>query len=83
MSDKNEYDPGTCVTAQKLRDVGIDIPDTVPDCAWVPRASIQVGNIDVKDQGDGFFSCDIVSVFTEPFQWFTLTVAVSKVKADG
>lgn len=38
-----EYDPGTCVTAEELRAMGLDLPETVPDCAWLPRASVKVG----------------------------------------
>jgi len=35
-----DYDPKTCVTAEELRAMGVVFDADVPDCAWVPRASL-------------------------------------------
>lgn len=39
MTD-NEYDSEKCVTAGELRQLGIPIPEGIPDVAWVPRTAL-------------------------------------------
>ena len=36
------YDPKTCVQVGTLRDMGIAVPDDIPDCAWTPRDSMRM-----------------------------------------
>jgi len=62
MSDREYSGPRLDVTAEELRR-GEDhaIPETIPDCAWVPRDSIKPGREPVT--GDDKW------VYTEPFCW--------------
>lgn len=70
------YDPLTCITAEELRDCGIPVPETVPDCAWVPDESIKT---DVEC-GPGDREDDIKCVFTytflSPFRHLQITLTV-------
>lgn len=67
-----EYDPETCATAGELRDMGFPIPDSIPDCGWVPRASVRVNpasatDVDPNDPTVVRFTTDVD--FLEPFRW--------------
>jgi hypothetical protein len=35
-----DYNPVTCITACELREIGLELPDEIPDCAWVPREAV-------------------------------------------
>ena len=47
-----KYDPATCITAGELRSMGMKIPDTVPDCGWIPRFGIKMENHKTVADGD-------------------------------
>jgi hypothetical protein len=56
------------VYAADLRAIGCNIPEKIPDCAWVPRSSIEFGEPDVQIDGKCF---DVTLTFavSEPFRW--------------
>lgn len=37
FSAGDAYDPDTCITAGELRGIGLDVPSSIPDCAWVRK----------------------------------------------
>jgi hypothetical protein len=41
MTDIYEYNSDIHITAAALRGMGFKVPDTIPDCAFVPRYAIQ------------------------------------------
>ena len=83
-----EYDPKICITAGELRErMAMNIPEDVPDCAWVPRIAVYMGAFDVvpvKQETDGNGMVDTtanvqIHIRTQieilaPFQWFTATL---------
>lgn len=72
-----EYDPITCITAGELRARGINVPLNIPDCAWVPRDSLQIGEPRTRVEGDrGIITIDFV--YREPFRWLELEFTISK-----
>jgi hypothetical protein len=73
-----EYNEETCVTAGALREVGVPIPENVPDCAWVPRWSFrpEVVQGSAHDDGQGRMSIGIAVRFDEPFRWVEGTFQV-------
>ncbi len=66
-----EYDPHTCVTAGELRKIGMHIPDSIPDCAWVPRWSFEPGEVECgePDGDQGRVDMRVTMRFNMPFQW--------------
>ena len=75
MIDTESYDPATCITAGELREAGAEVPDNVPDCGWVPRASMRLtpgkATHDTKTKR---LSIDVGLTFTEPFRWVDVKV---------
>ena len=73
MSIQDEYDEETCLTAGELRSIGCDIEEKIPDCAWVPRWSMRMGNVAVgeleKGNSRALPDCTFEISFTEPFRW--------------
>lgn len=70
-----EYDPETCATAGELRAAGYPIPESVPDCGWIPRHAIRVeaaggGSI----APDGRMTISLRATFTMPFQWIAVAI---------
>ena len=77
MSEEPQYDPRTCVKAKELREMGMDLPASIPDEAWVPRHAMEASPGKLKMEGDvieGFVNFN----FTEPFRWIELKVATMK-----
>ena len=75
---KLEFDPETCITAGKLRSMGIIVPGSVPDCGWVHKYSIVRVYIEPRTQSDSnvlgrYFRL----AFTEEFKWVTVNLTVS------
>lgn len=64
------------VYARNLRDMGIEIKESIPDCAWVPWGSIRMDvkmrtiNIRVPDM-------DLELTFEEPFRWYEIKGTIS------
>lgn len=69
LEGEPEYDAATCVTAAELRDLGLTLPESIPDCGWVTRSSLK---FDAEKMGDLILSAKLV--FSEPFRWINLTV---------
>jgi hypothetical protein len=69
---------GLFYSAGELRDMGLEIPDDVPDVAIVPRASVVFGEVEATVDGtDVKYSLPVS--FTEPFRWVT---AVAHIKGN-
>lgn len=73
MTTEPEYDPDTCWTAKELREFGFDVPETIPDCGWIPKTSFF---------GTGSKSCGFMLTMTyrtsEPFRWIECTIRAEK-----
>ncbi len=78
----DEYDPATCQTAGELRAAGMQIPATIPDCAWIPVGSmVVVGEPKVTAKAPNLLTVQGLRVmFTVPFRWIEVegTVTVSE-----
>lgn len=71
-----DYDPTTCITAAEMRASGWRVPDDVPECAWVPRASLRFDKF-TRSRMDGNTLRGVVSMtMTVPFQWVETTVRI-------
>lgn len=74
MKEHYEYDQEKHVTAEELRRVGYNIPNDIPDVAWIPRGSLvpylSTVSADSEDPTKVNFCVDVV--FTEPFRWLSL-----------
>lgn len=71
------------ISAGELRELGVPVPENIPDCATVPRRSMQlkVGSSSVApDKQTLNMNFDVT--FTEPFKWFTATVFIEKPAAE-
>jgi hypothetical protein len=66
-----EYDPKTCITAGELRAARVEVPDSIPDCGWVPKASIRLGVPEGSVDGDGNLVINTPVEFTEPMRWIS------------
>jgi len=74
---EDEYDPVDCITAGELRASGVAIPSDVPDCGWVPRASIKQSIADdCSVTPDGRFNATIEIQFTVAFRWVEMDCTV-------
>ena len=74
-----EYDPQTCITAGELRASGIQIPQDIPDCGWVPRWAVVPipGSAVVTEKEKGcLLSVGFSLTTTVPFQWITMSCTV-------
>lgn len=69
-----EFDPQTCVMAGELREM-IDIPESIPDCGWVPRSSIKFSTGPAEVSGDSIAIGLSVS-FTQPFKWLNIDFTI-------
>lgn len=71
------YDAETCITAGEMRAAGVNgIPAEIPDCAWVPRASLRFGPVsDIRHEGD-MVMCSVGLEMSEPWRWFEADVVI-------
>lgn len=65
--------PELCLTAGELRAMGGKPPDSIPDCAWVPRHSIRIEPGEFSMDDDGVMHGSVVWSFTVPFTWVEFT----------
>ena len=78
---KSPYQPGqdfnarTCITAEQLRSIGLEIPESIPGCAWISRSSIQIGP-GVASHDKETLSCTSPVSFTEDFKWVEIDVTI-------
>ena len=74
-----EYNPETCITAKELRAKGIPVPESIPDCGWIPRwAAIPT---DVKtsfDVDDQRLDATFTFRFAVPFKWIDIEFTIEK-----
>ena len=74
-----EYDAATCITAAEARASGIEVPETVPDVAWIPRSSIRVELGDVTADIEGKrFNATFAIHFSEPWRWIHFRMEIEK-----
>ena len=83
----DEYDAELCVTAGELRAAGaLDIPDGVPDCAWVPRASLLFVDVEIDRSHDvattGTLKAKTTIRLLAPWRWVDVTVTLAP-NGDG
>lgn len=83
-----EWDPDQCdegwferdpdkLYAVDLRRAGLEIPESIPGCAHVPRGSIRFGVPTITGSSDGDTKSIRGSIpveFTEPFEWVTINM---------
>lgn len=70
------YNAWTCVTAGELREAGIPIDEKIPDCAWIPRASMELKVGEPTFGADRSLSCELSISFGEPFHWVSVDVTI-------
>jgi hypothetical protein len=66
----------TPISAGWLRECGIPVLDSIPDCATVPRSSIKLemtGSSVTRDAA----TAQMKATFSEPFKWFEATVTIN------
>jgi hypothetical protein len=70
-----EYDPAIDVTAGELRAAGCKgLPAHYPDCAWVPRHAMRMGNVRAGAPRENPGPRELPTIewdvdFVEPFRW--------------
>lgn len=73
----DDYDPATCITAGEFRAMGVTIDARVPDCAWVPKASISWAAGEAKLSENGRLSMSVHGGLSQPFRWIVVHVAAT------
>jgi hypothetical protein len=63
-----EYNEATCTTAGQLRRLGLDIPEGIPDRAWVPKAALKSRVTYAAYQGERI-AISIAIDMVQPFRW--------------
>lgn len=63
------YDPKTCTTAGALRGAGLDIPRSIPDCAWIPRFCVAFSNVRALQFDKATVQVSVAVKVVEPFRW--------------
>lgn len=63
------------ISAGDLRAAGISIPAEIPDCAWVPRSSMQYRLEPLQADGD-VLRMNAYVTFTQAFSWVEVPVLV-------
>ena len=63
------------IYAGELRSFGAQIPDRIPDCAWVPRSSMSYKLGSATAEGDTLHMNMQVSI-AEPFRWVEINIEV-------
>ena len=72
------YNPETCITAKEFRDMGVELPQNIPDWAWIGRTGYVVG-IDDSRSVSGNPETGQITIhtrirFTQSFRYISLTV---------
>lgn len=67
-SREQQYDPRRCITAAELRSVGVDVPNTIPNTAWIPKRSIVFSEVET-DQYPVLVEAVVSMQINEPFRW--------------
>lgn len=66
----------TPISAGWLRECGIPVPGSIPDCATVPRSAMRMEMTDSGIAGDTM-TVGMKATFSEPFKWVEATVIVN------
>ncbi len=66
-----EYDHATCISALELRQIGVEVPADIPNCAWIGRDEFNV-SLDGAKFDEKAKTVSIKATFTPlaPFRWF-------------
>ena len=75
------YDMSTRITAGKLRELGLKLPPEIPDCAHVPRSSIEVKKhpvhaVDITKTG--VVKMPLMIQIHAPFEWINVEVTATR-----
>ena len=64
--------------AGHLREMGCEISEEIPDCAWVPRWSLSMGEPNFKhdESNPDVVEMDMDIRITEPFRWLSVTLKI-------
>jgi hypothetical protein len=65
----------TPISAGWLRECGIPIPESIPDCATVPRSAMRMEMVGSSASG-GVMTAQMQVTFSEAFKWVEATVTV-------
>lgn len=78
------YDPETCVTAGQLRAAGVEVPEGIPDVAWIPKYAMSFGPVRAfTSQEPDRIICTASVHFNEPFRWVDVSLEVGDKKNDA
>ena len=64
----HKYD-GPKIYAEQLRAIGVEISESVPDCAWAPAGSIHLDEVHTHNIGPGGVDFTMSVWMSEPFRW--------------
>jgi hypothetical protein len=72
------------VSAKELRDLGLKIPDNIPDCATTPWHSItwKAEGDSTVDPSTNVLVMNLSFVFNEAFKWIEVPMFVQKKPED-
>lgn len=78
MSDMEFPGEENVIYAGWLRDMGCEVPEHVPDCAWVPRWSMTMGSPSFKqdDNEPDVVRMDMDMNFSEPWRWVSVDIVI-------
>ena len=84
MKMEGEYNERTCITAGELRAMGAQVPDSIPDCGWVPKHTMKFGEPAVSmDEVDSMMlHVNTPVTFTAPFRWVSVDIALGDTPKD-
>jgi len=71
-----EYNENTCITAWELRELGMDLPKTIPDYGWIPRTSFSFKAGEMRADVIDTMTCEVIVEITEPFKWYQADIAL-------
>lgn len=74
----DDYDEKTCITAGELRAGGLPIADSIPDCGWIPKASIKFlqPEVTIDKLVEGKVNIAVAAEFTVPFKWVKINLTL-------
>ena len=74
--DERDYDPRLHVTAGELRKLGVELPEKIPDVAWVPRAALRFGKPEAEMDGEDSMTVTVPVEALEAFRWVRIEFTV-------
>lgn len=65
------------IYAGQLREMGGELPDNIPDCAWVPKSSVSWGKPSFKEaDSPDRLEMDIDIHISEPWRWASIDITI-------